>query len=548
MSYIKSIASFAIAAATLWSATGLCETKSRDERRKLGEVAINFEDEPPSMDPTKQADAISGMWLAHLFEGLLSMDASGKRVVPAAAERFTVSPDGKTYTFFLRAGAQWHDGKPVTANDFVYTFRRLVDPKFGSEYAYIANVAQIENAGSVIRGKKPLTDLGVHARDERTLEIRLAAPVSFFPSLMTASIFYPVRKDVVEKYRDKFATDMGSVIGNGPFKLTRWVHETSMRVEKFAGFWNAGNIAITAIDAPVMLKDDGAAYNQFLTGGFDFVMLDRDRLRIAQKEKRSIRTFTDDSVNWLEINYRSGRLFANQTLRQALRAAMNRTELVDKVWGIPGAKAAWGVVPDYMPGSSLATTFRKENPLKWRDGDITEAKRLVARYLAETKQKQVPPFEILGDNTIKGKLPVEYLQGYLSGIFQTKITINLVPYRTHSQLMRDGEFDLAWIGWAPDYLDAMTMVERFISENDNNYGNFSNAKFDNLVRSARAEGNPRRRMELLGQAEKVLIVDVAGVIPAYQPSRAYLIADGLEGYSHIHLGVDPDFRYARWKR
>jgi oligopeptide transport system substrate-binding protein len=201
-----------------------------------------------------------------------------------------------------------------------------------------------------------------------------------------------------------------------------------------------------------------------------------------------------------------------------------------------------------MPGATANSYFRKENPLKWKDADAEEAKKLIQRYLTETKQKQVPAFEILGDTTIKGKLPVEYLQGYLSRVFDTKININLVPYRTHSQLMRDGEFDLAWIGWAPDYLDPMTMVERFISENDNNYGNFSNAKFDELVRAARVERDPVRRMQILGQAERILIVDEAGVIPCYQPSRAYLIADGLEGYSHIHLGVDPDFRFARWSK
>lgn len=519
---------------------------SREQRQKNGEVYINFEDEPPSMDPTKQSDAISGMWLAHIYEGLMTRDASGK-VVPGAAESYDVNDNGKTYTFHLRKDARWHDGKPVVAKDFEFAFRRLVNPKFGSEYSYIASMAQIENAAAILKGKKPPSDLGVRAKDDLTLEIKLAAPVFFFPSLMSFSVFYPIRADLAQKFKDKFAVNSESVVGNGPFKLTRWVHDASMRVEKSNTYWNAASIKINAIEAPVMLKDDAAAYNLFLTGGIDYIPLDRDRLRVAQKEKKPIKNYTDDSVNWLEINHREKRPFTNIKLRHALRICMNRTEIADKVIGLPGGKPALGVVPDYMISALGGKTFRKEHPATWTDTNIATAKKLIREYLAETGQSKVPPFEILGDTTIKGRLPVEYLQAYLSKVFETTVTINLVPYRTHSQLMRDGEFDLAWIGWAPDYPDAMSMLERFLSDNENNYGNFSDSLFDILVKKAAVEQNLQKRTQLLAEAEKILVDEKTGVVPVYQPGRAYLIADKLTGYSHKHLGVDPDFRYAFWK-
>jgi oligopeptide transport system substrate-binding protein len=231
----------------------------------------------------------------------------------------------------------------------------------------------------------------------------------------------------------------------------------------------------------------------------------------------------------------------------ALRLAVNRAELINKVVAIPGGKTAFGVVPDYMPGASAGKTFRKEFPISWKDGDVTEAKRLIAEYLAESKQKSIPSFEILGDNTIKGELPVQYLQSYLSKVFETKVTANIVPYRTHSQLMRDAKFDIAWIGWAPDYLDSMTMVERFLSGNSNNYGGFSDTKFDSLVKSSRTETNPQTRLRKLSEAENLLVIESSGVVPCYQPSRAYIIADGLQGYTHANLGIDPDFRFASWK-
>ncbi|RPH39201.1 MAG: peptide ABC transporter substrate-binding protein, partial [Burkholderiales bacterium] len=421
------------------------------------------------------------------------------------------------------------------------------DPKFGSEYAFIASTAQIKNASEIFAGKKSASELGVRSIGTHTLEVTLKSPVTFFPSLTTFSAFYPVRKDLVEKYKEKFAVNFESIVGNGPYKLTRWVHDTSMRVEKANTYWNAAAIKVNAIEAPVLLKDSGAAYNLFLTGGLDIVFLDRERLRIAQKEKQSIHNFTDDSVNWIEINQRSGKLFANPKLREALRLSINRAELINKVVAIPGGKTAFGVVPDYIPGPVLGKTFRKDFPISFKDGDLAAAKRLIAEYLAESKQKQVPSFEILGDNTIKGELPVQYLQSFLGKVFDTKVTANIVPYRTHSQLMRDAKFDLAWIGWAPDYLDSMTMIERFLSENNNNYGGFSNAKFDSLVKSARTEANAQTRARKLAEAENLLVVEHSGVVPCYQPSRAYLMAEGLQGYTHAHLGVDPDFRFASWR-
>jgi oligopeptide transport system substrate-binding protein len=520
---------------------------SQADRRAAGEVYINMGDEPPSMDPTKQADSLSGMWLGHIYEGLMTPDKTGKNYIPGAAESIQVSPDGKTYTFKIRKNAKWHDGKPVVAQDFEYAFRRLVEPKFASEYSFIAVTAQIAGADEIIKGKKPVTELGARALNASTFEVKLNNAVPFFPSLMAFSVFFPVRKDVVEKFGEKFAANADSIIGNGPFKLTNWVHEASMRVEKANTYWNAADVKITAIEAPVLLKDPGAAYSQFATGGLDMIGLDRDRLKIAQKSKLPIKNYQDGSVFWLEMNQRLNATFSNVKMRHALRFALNRGELVNKILGVPGTKAAFGIVPDYMPGAKAASTFRKESIISWKDSDLASAKKMIQEYLAETKQTKIPAFTILGDDGTNGKMQAEYLQSFLKKVFDTEVKIDLVPFKTRLQRMRDGQFDIVWAGWGPDYLDSMTMIERFLSDNSNNYGGFSNTKFDSLVKSARTETNPQTRARKLADAENLLVLELSGVVPCYQPSRAYLMAEGLQGYAHAHLGIDPDFRFASWK-
>src|SRR5262249_2209803 len=162
--------------------------KSRDQRIAAGEVYWSAQDEAPSMDPTKQADTLSGMWLGHIYEGLMTYDKNGN-VVPATAESFKASADKKVWTFVIRKNAQWQDGKPVTAQDFVYTWQRLVDPAYASEYSFIATAAAINNADDIINKKQTKDKLGVKALDARTLEVTLSRPLPYFDSMMAFQVF-----------------------------------------------------------------------------------------------------------------------------------------------------------------------------------------------------------------------------------------------------------------------------------------------------------------------------------------------------------------------
>ncbi|MEY3902127.1 MAG: hypothetical protein RL189_1433 [Pseudomonadota bacterium] len=530
-------------AASVFSFSATAQQNSQADRRNNQEVFVNMGDEPPSMDPNKGVDAVSYFWLGHMFEGLMTTDKNGN-IVPGAASHVAVSGDGKTYTFTIRPNAKWHDGKKVTAKDFEYAFQRLVDPAFASEYSFIAITAQIVNAEDVIKKKKPVSELGVKATNDSTLVIKLANPVAFFKSMMSFQAFFPVRKDIVEKYGDKFATNVESIVGNGPFKMVAWKKESSMRMEKASTYWNAAAVKLRAVEAPVMLKDNGAAFNNFRTGGLDITGLDKERLETAQRERLQVKTFSDGAVFYLELNQRQGKLFSNQKLRQALRIAINRREYINKITGVPGDKPAFGLVPDYMPGASK--TYRQEAKVDYRDGDIASAKKLIKEYLSETKQSKVPSFSILAGDSTVAKKESEYFQDLLKKVFETDVKIDSVPFKTRLQKQRDGQFDIASGGWGPDYLDAMTFMDLFTSANDNNHGGYVNKNFDELIAKAQKSGNMAERVKLFHEAEKQLILTDSALVPIIQRGRAYLLAEGLQNVRRNQIGQDPDLRFASW--
>jgi oligopeptide transport system substrate-binding protein len=518
---------------------------SQADRKAKGEIYFSTGDEPPSMDPTKQSDQVSSTWLSHMFEGLMTFDKTGE-VVLGAAEKMDISPDGKTYTFTIRKNAKWQDGKALSAKDFEFAFQRLVDPAFASEYAFIAATASIMNAANITAKKADKSTLGAKAISDQVFEVKLEHPVTFFPSLMAFNTFYPIRKDLVDKYGDKFATNVESLIGNGPFKLTKWQKEASMRIEKAPTYWNAAAIKVNAIENPVMVKDNGANYNMYRTGGIDVVGLDAERLKLSQKDKLSIKSFNDGAVFYFEPNQRPGKLFANQKLRKAISLALNRREFINKISAIPGDRPALGLVPDYMPGAKKGSTYRKEAPITLKDGDVAGAQAMIKEYLAETKQTKMPAFTILAGDTSVAKRDAEYFQQYLTRALNAEIKVDSVPFKTRIQKMRDNQFDIVLAGWGPDYLDSMTFMDLFTSTNENNRGGFSSKEFDDLIAKAQTSSDPVERVNFFKKAEQMLIVEKVGVIPYHQRGRAYVTADGLQGVRRTQIGADIDFRFASW--
>ena len=519
---------------------------SREQRILGNEVYFSAGDEPPSMDISKQVDSVSSMWLGHIYDGLMAYNAAGQ-VIPSSAASVSISPDKKTWTFKIRPGARWQDGKALKAQDFVYSWRRLVDPAFASEYAFIAGTAGLLNAEAIVAKKLPKEKLGVKALDDHTLEVQLSRPVPFFDSLMAFQVFYPLRQDIVEKFAGSFATDPASLIGNGPYRLARWQKEQSMRLEKADTFWDAAKIKITALESPAMVKDSQANFNNFRTGGIDTTTMSTPEIiRQAQGAKLKIDTFQTGCTETLAFNLRPGRVFASQKLRQAVRAGLNRAEYVNKIVGVPGYKPAFRMVPDYMPGSKEGISYRQEvksPPIK--DFDVAKTQRLVREYLTETKLTQVPSFTILFDDSVVAKKMAEYFQHSLSKLLATEVKVETVPFKTRLQKSRDGQFDMAFFGWCPDYRDPMTFLDLLASSNENNSTGWSDPAYNKLIEQANGEPDRAKRVQLFKAAEDI-IEEQAPVAVTNLSGGALTAAPQLKGVKRVIFGFSPDFRAAYW--
>lgn len=510
------------------------------ERRAAQEVYWSAGAEPVSLDPTKQVDGSSSSWLGHIYEGLLTYDAKGA-LVPATAESFTVTPDKLHYVFKIRAGAKWHDGKPVRAQDYEFAFKRLVDPGYASIYAFIGETAGIANATKIVAKQLPKEKLGVRSLDDRTLEVTLEKPVAFFPALMAFQTFYPVREDLEKKFGASFSVDPASVVGNGPFKLVKWQKDATIRLEKAETYWNAAAVKLRAIESPSLVKDAQADFNNFLTGGIDYVAArSSEIIRQAQDSKLRIESYDSGCINYLSLNISPGRPFADKNLRRAVQAGINRTEFVNKIVAIPGNKPAYGFVASLIPGSKPGSTYRQEAPLPFKDADVKKA----ADYLA--KVKTVPAFTILsGDSTVSKKY-AEYWQNALAKLTGAEVRIENVPVKAMAQKERDLQYDISLTGWCPDYLDAMTFMDFHMSGNENNFSGWASPSYDELVRKAAVETDLAKRVQYFAQAEKIWEADAPSV-PTFQSGGSYVVAKGLKGVKRNAVGISVDFRNAYWE-
>lgn len=224
-------------------------------------ITAILREEPPQLNSTLATDQISGMVLGHVMEGLLRYDAAGQ-LVGGVAERWAI--DRLEATFHLRADARWSDGRPVTADDFVFAWQTALDPANASEYAFI--LFPIRNAEAINQGRLPPTDLDATAVDDRTLRVRLERPVAYFDKLLAFTTYLPVRRDFYAATAGRYGADFDTLLYNGPFVLTRWVHGAHLRMEKNPHYWNRDRIRIDVIDFPFITEDPNTQLNLFRDG------------------------------------------------------------------------------------------------------------------------------------------------------------------------------------------------------------------------------------------------------------------------------------------
>lgn len=492
--------------------------------------------EPPNLDTSVATDADSFALVGHLMEGLTRYGAKGQ-IAPGVAERWVITDKGAT--FYLRSNARWSDGKPVTAHDFVYSWRRALDPKTASEYAFI--LYPIKNGEKINEGKLPLDQLGVIAKDAHTLEVLFEQPCGYFLGLTSFATYLPLREDFIKRVKDTYASSPETMLYNGPFQLTSWVHGASLRLERNNQYWAKSEIKLDIIDIPYITPDASARFNLFKTQKIDIIQaLSKENLSNAQREGFRIKKFAEGTIFYILFNMRPGLITANKNLRKAISLVLNRNQFVSRVVGIPGTLPGLGLVPTWMQG--VKTQFRKEFPLELVHADIPLAKQYLAKAMEELKLKEPPKLVWLTTDTEGATREAEFMQSLLKSTLGIDLRIDKQIFKQRLAKMKTGEFEMVSSAWGPDYADPLTFVDLMASWNGNNAGLWKNATYDSLVRKAMSSVDPKVRMSAMAQAEKIVLEDL-GIIPTYERMIMYTHAKKVHGVQRRPLGGDPDFTH-----
>jgi oligopeptide transport system substrate-binding protein len=528
----------ALMAALAWasSVTGGGASVGRAIDLDTKTITVVLAQEPPQLDSTRATDQVSIFVLGHIMEGLLRYDASN-RLVPGVAERWEVRPDGAT--FWLRDDARWSDGRPVTAHDFAFAWRTIVDPANASEYAFI--LYYVKSAEAINAGQMPPSALGVRAASDRVLEVEFERPVAFFDKLVAFAVYFPVREDFYLSRDGRYGADAEDLVYNGPFMMTRWVHGAHVRLEKNPHYWNRDTVQLNAIDMPYVTADTGAVVNLFKDGSIVSATLGAEQLDDAMKLRWNLGRYSDGSVFYIDFNFRPERLTSNRHLRKALQYVNDSGELVNKVIALPGYQPAVSLFPAWLTG--VDGPFRQEYPPLVITPDLVTARQHLDLAKQELGVAEIPPLVLLtGDAPIANK-QAEYFQNLFARTLGIEIRIDKQIFKQRLDKMTSGDFDMVAAGWGPDFADPMTYGDLYASWNGNNRGKYDNPALDEQVRIAQSSVDARTRMDAFGEIQRLIIEDAVH-LPNYERGLVYVQAPQLKGVVHRAVGTDPDYSQA----
>ncbi|TDL80644.1 peptide ABC transporter substrate-binding protein [Peribacillus frigoritolerans] len=521
------------------------EKDSKEETNVAQELKVLESSEIPSMDSVLATDTISLTQLNNTNEGLYRIDEN-QEPVPAMAEgEPEANEDGTEYTIKLKEDAKWSNGEPVTANDFVFAWQRALNPDTGSEYGPYMMMGKIKNAEALFNGEVKPEELGVKAKDEKTLVVTLDKPIAFFKSLMAFPTFYPQNQKFVEEQAANFGKKSENLVFNGPFTIQGWEGpaDTEWTLEKNAEYWDAKNVSLDKITFNVS-KDPQAAANAFEAGEADVTPKLSTPAVIAQYEgdDRLLR-WLEPTIFWLKLNQKNEAL-ANVNIRKAIAMAFNKEDLTNEILNNGSIPANYAVPKEFVTNPETGEDFREAN------GDlltynVEEAKKLWAKGLEEIGQKEVK-LVYLGGDTETSKTIDSYMKDQLQKNLEgLTIDVQSVPFSVRLDRDKTMDYDIQAAGWGPDYLDPISFSDLWITDGGNNKMAYSNEKYDKLLKDAQTTlaNDPAKRFEALQEAEKVVLEEDAGIAPIYQRASNLLINKKVEGFTY-HL-VGPEYSY-KW--
>lgn len=513
------------------------QAKAATTQRTLN-VAVSTE--ASSLDPAHAVDATSGGILEQIMTPLYDHDKDGK-IIPAMATKVVKPTDGgKTYTLTLRKDVKWSDGTPVTAKDFVYSLKRIVDPKTKTEFAYQYDA--IANYQDIVAGKKSPDTLGVSAPSKYVLKIQLSQPTPYFASQMTG--YYPTNEAAVKRYGKQFGTSADKIVTNGAYKIKNFnTTSDSWDYVKDPEYFAKKAVKIAKVHVTV-LKDSSTIDNLFATGKLDDAPLSGNLIQKEAKNPALTKTVAAN-MNYLQFNTKNPQL-NNVNLRRAVSAALDRQAMTTKVLQ-DGSKPAKAFVPQGLatnPSTGKDFTADADTPLTYSP---TKAKAYLKAALKELHTDSIS-FAILTSDVDTDKQVGEYIQSQLAKVLpQLKVTVSSLPKMTRIQRSLDGKFDAVLMSWNSTIQDPSDYLNTATATNISNFSKFSDSQFTALmakVNNTNGQSAKARYQEEL--AANARVIDVAGYIPVFQSANSRLINTKVGGL-HYSMLQPAEYRHAYFK-
>ncbi|QVY61877.1 peptide ABC transporter substrate-binding protein [Cytobacillus gottheilii] len=486
---------------------------------------LNNGQEPTSFDPPIGFDSVSWQALNNLMEGLTRL---GKNHEPEAAiaEDWDLSDDGKTYTFHIRENAKWSNGDDVTAGDFVFAWKRLLNPETGSPAAFLGYF--IEGGEAFNNGEGSADDVAVKAVDEKTFEVTLISPQEYFLSVITNPAFFPVNEKVAAENPEWFS-EAETFVGNGPFNLAEWEHDSHFLMEKNDQYWDAENVKLDKVHW-AMVDDTNTEYQMFQAGDLDTSDVPADLSEQLFGEGKV--EVVDQAGDYFYRFNVTKEPFQNENIRKAFAMAVDQQQIVDFVTK-GQEKPAYGFV-------SYGFTDPSGNDFRETAGDLVktdaeEAKKLLAQGMEEEGYDTLPEVTLTYSTSDAHKKIAETLQQMFKDNLGVEVQLANMEWNVFAEEQSALKFQLSRSSFLADYADPINFLENFQTGHSMNRTGWSNAEYDQLIQNAKNEADEAARYDMMYEAEKILM-DEMPIIPIHFYNQVFMQNESVSGIVRHPVG------------
>ena len=508
------------------------------------QLVFNLGEDPETMDPTLNNSSGAGTMILNVFEGLMVLDENDQPV-EGTAESMEVSEDGLVYTFKIREDAKWSDGEAVTADNFKYSWLRALNKETAAEYAY--QLFYIKNAEKFYNGEATAEEVGINVIDEKTLEVTLETPTAYFPQLLAFTTYVPLREDIVSANPEGWATNPETYVSNGPFKLVQWDMKDQLVFEKNENYWDKDSVKLESLTFK-LVTDDTTAYSELKAGNFDMVNsvptneiepgIEEGLVHVNPKLGNYYFAINVGKQDTLSEDVKE--VLNNKLVRQALNLAIDRQEIIDNV-GKAEQIPAYSFVPQGITDENGNDFASKEyyDPSDM-EGNIAKAKELLKEAGYENGNG-IPNIELMYNSEGAHKDICQIIQQNWEEI-GVNVELTNQEWAVFLNTRQQGDYQIARHGWIGDYIDPMTFLDLWVTGGGNNDCGFSNARYDELIAAAKVETDSAKRLEMLREAEDILM-DEMPILPIYYYTTVTAANENVKGVRISTLGKI-SFKYA----